>query len=130
MFRKYFDKQKAKKRADALIRSCDFGTPLRMKAVNIHRSYWPKTPYTKEDDDHEAGFIHGYASRESEVETYSGMADLSVDVRELRRENGKWDKLCGEAMQEMADLKKQIGVLKEENATLKLYRKPPQEREE
>ena len=66
-FRKFFDRLKAKKRSDELIETCTFGTVLREKAVIVHRSFWPKTPCGREDDDHEAGFIHGYSSREDEV---------------------------------------------------------------
>ncbi len=67
MFRKYFDRIRASKRVDNLLKQGDLGTPLRDLAILKHRQYWPKTPYTREDDLHEGGFIAGYVSREDEV---------------------------------------------------------------
>jgi len=67
MFRQFFNRDKAEKRAKDLLKISAFGTPLRERAIVKHRQFWPKTPYTSEDDTHEAGFIHGYASREEEV---------------------------------------------------------------
>lgn len=98
MFREYFDRHKAAKRARILLKTCDHGTELRADAIIKHRTFWPKTPCGQSDDDHEAGFVHGYASREKEVQTLKEALQvfvkkldrertLNMDVRRLRMEN-------------------------------------------
>jgi len=64
MFRKYFDRKKAEKRREKLM---SLSEGLKPVALMKYRSVWPKTPYSKSDDSHEAGFIQGYAFREDEV---------------------------------------------------------------
>ena len=84
MFRKYYAKKEVTKRRDALFQSCDFGTKLREIAIVKHRQFWAKTPYTSEGDSHESGFIHGYASREKEINSLKLEVDyfrtLSQDI--------------------------------------------------
>jgi hypothetical protein len=76
VFRKYFDRKKAEKRVDELNKVAGIlsGHPARSRAILTYRSYWPKTPYTPEDDVHEQGFIQGYCAREPEVEALTNRA--------------------------------------------------------